>query len=123
MEKIRVNTKLINFYEKQEDICTTHGLKDNNRIIYYENDIKVVIEFNNNFLKIIRTSDEYILEIILNNKKSTITYNMKNVGILNIACNLIEYNLSNNSMVAIYEIINTNDTTSRFEFNLHYEVI
>ncbi|HHW69268.1 MAG TPA: hypothetical protein GX747_02920 [Tenericutes bacterium] len=123
MEKIKLNSTLLNISENEKNICITQGLKNNNRIIYYDNNIKVSVEYDIHFLKITRSCEEYILNISLSNKKSTITYDVKSIGKLNFECNLIKYNIFDNSMDVIYEIINSDEKINRFEFNLQYEVI
>ncbi len=121
MKKIKIISKLINDNQMHEIVCT--GQLKENRIIYYDNKVKVVIR-SDDFITLTRENDDYFIELILKpGLKTESTYLLKSVNkkiILNTYTKSI-INTDENINIE-YEIIDQ-DSSELYKYNLNYEVI
>lgn len=108
MGKINLKAKLIS--DEEDMIIEVPGIKNNNKIVYKENNITVTILFLNNRIEMNRTCNEYKINLIFEKNKKTIstyqvfeipkTFDLEtNTNNLKITDNEIElnYNLEGNN--------------------------
>jgi len=113
--KIKINGYIENSELKEEHKIETTGIKKDNIIIYSENDVKTKIIIKDNSLILIRETNKFIMDIILekdrqtegkyyiNELDKTITLNV-NTNDLKIKENSIYAEYQINSAVIEYEI-------------------
>lgn len=120
MSKINLKTKL---YNLENTVYSHHikGIKNDNKLVYKENNIMVTLEILNNQIKIERKCDEYTLRMDFRESLTTpLIYDIKGVGNtkLNIKTKKIE--IKNNNIFIKYELI---DSKEIYYYELSYEVI
>ena len=107
------------FYKINSDIFETLGILNGNRLTFMENDIKFILEFNNEELKIKRENNEYKINLIIG-KNSSCTYELKDIKykklVMNVDIKSLEIN--NNEIKAKYKLEDV-----IFNLYLKYEVI
>ena len=73
----KINLKAEIKREDEDLVVEVIGIKNNNKIVYKENDITVTLTLLNNKIEMNRTCNEYKINLIFDNKKKSIsTYNV-----------------------------------------------
>ena len=67
MSKINIKAKLLNKSDNELYNINTKGIKDNNNLKFYDNDILNIIDLSNNYFE--RRNKEYNIKLDFNNKK------------------------------------------------------
>ncbi len=120
MEKIKVKSKLISNDEIHE-VDGLGQLKDN-RIIYYDNKVKVVIRTNEN-LSITRENDDYLISLnFVENEYTKSKYILKSTNaevIINVFTKSII--CEKNNIVVEYELTDEG-SSNNYKYSLNYEV-
>ena len=122
MSKVKINSYLNN--KTLNEVYTTNliGIKNNNKIIYKENNVNVAICVNENELFIERKNHEYHLTLHLSNKVNTKgTYNIKGIGEITLHIETKSLFLENDEIKTKYIIDFGNNEITEFEFSLKME--
>lgn len=122
MSKIKINSQLVS---ANTDIkIETLGLKIKNKFKYTENNVFVTLEILSNKIKMIRSTDDYILILEFQKGKSIITtYDIKEIGIFDIEVETVQLDIKNNNIFIIYNLKIENEDFVKFTYNLKYQFI
>lgn len=124
MSKIKIKTSLKATDSNEKIIIKEFiGIKNDNRIIYNDDKVSVTILLINNTIKMKRLTDEYTIELLFDNKKTTNgIYTINDLRkTLDLKIKTYILNIDDNNIIIEYEIINFDKT--RFRYDLNYEVI
>ena len=108
MSKVKVVTKLNGKIENYI------GIKNKNRIVYMDNDLKVILTLQDKTLKITRENSDYLLEISPNK----CIYTLKNYGKIVYDIKTMVLKINQNSIKFKYKL---NDEL--FDLEVNFEVI
>lgn len=124
MARIHVSTKL-NSSENGIDTYDGYGILNDGKIIFYEGNVKVSIEYKDNALNLERSSDQY--RIILSFKNS-----LTNDGMYDIKCDSMyipisvmtnSLEVSNGKIHVEYSLSLSGESQGDFIYDIEYEVI
>lgn len=116
MSKIKIKTTI------NDEHFYCEGIKNQNNIIYKDNNVLVKIIFSD-IIKIIRENSEYKIELNFNkNEKTKINYLLKEYN-KSLELNLVtkNININNNYIEILYEVIDNNE--GNINFKLEFEEI
>lgn len=105
MSKISIKSIIKNITEDEEVKVNCTGYKENNRIIYKDNDIDVTILINTNKIGIVRENDIYKLNLNFELNNSYSTYELKENNLkFDLDIVLKELNIENNKIEIKYNL-------------------
>lgn len=124
MSKINIST-ILNSIENGINNYNGVGILKDNEIIFYENNIKVVIIINDNTVCLKRIHDDYIIELPFENSltKNGI-YDIKSDGMqipIEVTTNVL--NVEEGSIHIEYKLILGGVNQGSFVYDIKYEVI
>lgn len=122
MSKVKIKSHLHNKSLNEVYITDIIGIRNNNKIIYKEDNVNVVISVNNNELFIERKCQEYNLTLHLSNKSNTKgIYNINGIGEITLHIETKSLFLDDNEIKTKYIIDFGGNEITEFEFSLKME--
>lgn len=121
MGKINIITKLENVNEKKFFSTDCMGLKIDNKIKFFDNNIGITITINDNEIEIDRRCDEYEIVIVaslLETKKGT--YKIKGLGNLDLDVKTKKLEINENGFEVNYLMILDSDNPQEFKYTVTY---
>ena len=121
MGKINIITKLENVNEKKFFSTDCMGLKIDNKIKYFDNNIGITITINDNEIEIDRRCDEYEIVIVaslLETKKGI--YKIKGLGNLDLDVKTKKLEINENGFEVNYLMILDSDNPQEFKYTVTY---
>ena len=121
MGKINIITKLENVNEKKFFSSDCMGLKIDNKIKFFDNNIGITITINNNEIEIDRRCDEYEIVIVaslLETKKGI--YKIKGLGNLDLDVKTKKLEINENGFEVNYLMILDSDNPQEFKYTVTY---
>lgn len=121
MGKINIITKLENVNEKKFFSTDCMGLKIDNKIKFFDNNIGITITINDNEIEIDRRCDEYEIVIVaslLENKKGV--YKIKGLGNLDLDVKTKKLEINENGFEVNYLMILDSDNPQEFKYTVTY---
>ena len=121
MGKINIITKLENVNEKKFFSTDCMGLKIDNKIKFFDNNIGITITMNDNEIVIDRRCDEYEIVIVaslLETKKSI--YKIKGLGNLDLDVKTKKLEINENGFEVNYLMILDSDNPQEFKYTVTY---
>ena len=121
MGKINIITKLENVNEKKFFSTDCMGLKIDNKIKFFDNNIGITITMNDNEIVIDRRCDEYEIVIVaslLETKKGI--YKIKGLGNLDLDVKTKKLEINENGFEVNYLMILDSDNPQEFKYTLTY---
>ena len=121
MGKINIITKLENVNEKKFFSTDCMGLKIDNKIKFFDNNIGITITINNNEIEIDRRCDEYEIVIVaslLETKKGI--YKIKGLGNLDLDVKTKKLEINENGFEVNYLMILDSDNPQEFKYTVTY---
>lgn len=114
--KIKVKGYLKNITENELLEFEEKGIKNKNKITYYNDNVKNIIKFNDKEIILIRESDDFVNTFVFNRNDSYSNYLLKeNNYDIDLAVNTIMMNILDNSIYIKYVI---NETNCEYEFKI-----
>lgn len=121
MGKINIITKLENVNEKKFFSTDCMGLKIDNKIKFFDNNIGITITINDNEIEIDRRCDEYEIVIVaslLETKKGV--YKIKGLGNLDLDVKTKKLEINDNGFEVNYLMILDSDNPQEFKYTVTY---
>lgn len=121
MGKINIITKLENVNEKKFFSTDCMGLKIDNKIKFFDNNIGITITINDNEIEIDRRCDEYEIVIVaslLETKKGI--YKIKGLGNLDLEVKTKKLEINENGFEVNYLMILDSDNPQEFKYTVTY---
>ena len=121
MGKINIITKLENVNEKKFFSTDCMGLKIDNKIKFFDNNIGITITINDNEIVIDRRCDEYEIVIVaslLETKKGI--YKIKGLGNLDLDVKTKKLEINENGFEVNYLMILDSDNPQEFKYTVTY---
>ena len=121
MSKVNIITKLENVNEKKFFSTDCMGLKIDNKIKFFDNNISITITINDNEIEIDRKCDEYEIVIVaslLETKKGI--YKIKGLGNLDLDVKTKKLEINENGFEVNYLMILDYDNPQEFKYTLTY---
>lgn len=121
MGKINIITKLENVNEKKFFSTDCMGLKIDNKIKFFDNNIGITITINDNEIVIDRRCDEYEIVIVaslLETKKGI--YKIKGLGNLDLEVKTKKLEINENGFEVNYLMILDSDNPQEFKYTVTY---
>lgn len=121
MGKINIITKLENVNEKKFFSTDCMGLKIDNKIKFFDNNIGITITMNDNEIVIDRRCDEYEIVIVaslLETKKGI--YKIKGLGNLDLDVKTKKLEINENGFEVNYLMILDSDNPQEFKYTVTY---
>ena len=121
MGKINIITKLENVNEKKFFSSDCMGLKIDNKIKFFDNNIGITITINDNEIEIDRRCDEYEIVIVaslLETKKGI--YKIKGLGNLDLDVKTKKLEINENGFEVNYLMILDSDNPQEFKYTVTY---
>ncbi len=121
MGKINIITKLENVNEKKFFSTDCMGLKIDNKIKFFDNNIGITITINDNEIEIDRRCDEYEIVIVaslLETKKGI--YKIKGLGNLDLDVKTKKLEINENGFEVNYLMILDSDNPQEFKYTVTY---
>lgn len=121
MGKINIITKLENVNEKKFFSTDCMGLKIDNKIKFFDNNIGITITMNDNEIVIDRRCDEYEIVIVaslLETKKGI--YKIKGLGNLDLDVITKKLEINENGFEVNYLMILDSDNPQEFKYTVTY---
>lgn len=121
MGKINIITKLENVNEKKFFSTDCMGLKIDNKIKFFDNNIGITITINDNEIEIDRRCDEYEIVIVaslLETKKGV--YKIKGLGNLDLDVKTKKLEINENGFEVNYLMILDSDNPQEFKYTVTY---
>lgn len=121
MGKINIITKLENVNEKKFFSSDCMGLKIDNKIKFFDNNIGITITMNDNEIVIDRRCDEYEIVIVaslLETKKGI--YKIKGLGNLDLDVKTKKLEINENGFEVNYLMILDSDNPQEFKYTVTY---
>ena len=121
MGKINIITKLENVNEKKFFSTDCMGLKIDNKIKFFDNNIGITITMNDNEIEIDRRCDEYEIVIVaslLETKKGI--YKIKGLGNLDLDVKTKKLEINENGFEVNYLMILDSDNPQEFKYTVTY---
>ena len=121
MGKINIITKLENDNEKKFFSSDCMGLKTDNKIKFFDNNIGITITINDNEIEIDRRCDEYEIVIVaslLETKKGI--YKIKGLGNLDLDVKTKKLEINENGFEVNYLMILDSDNPQEFKYTVTY---
>lgn len=121
MSKVNIITKLENVNEKKFFSTDCMGLKIDNKIKFFDNNISITITINDNEIEIDRKCDEYEIVIVaslLETKKGI--YKIKGLGNLDLDVKTKKLEINENGFEVNYLMILDSDNPQEFKYTLTY---
>ena len=121
MGKINIITKLERVIEKEFLSSTSMGLKIDNKIKFFDNNIGITITMNDNEIVIDRRCDEYEIVIVaslLETKKGI--YKIKGLGNLDLEEKKKKLEINENGFEVNYLMILDSDNPQEFKYTVTY---
>ena len=121
MGKINIITKLENVNEKKFFSNDCMGLKIDNKIKFFDNNIGITITINDNEIEIDRRCDEYEIVIVaslLETKKGI--YKIKGLGNLDLDVKTKKLEINENGFEVNYLMILDSDNPQEFKYTVTY---
>ena len=121
MCKINIITKLENVNEKKFFSTDCMGLKIDNKIKFFDNNIGITITINDNEIEIDRRCDEYEIVIVaslLETKKGI--YKIKGLGNLDLDVKTKKLEINENGFEVNYLMILDSDNPQEFKYTVTY---
>lgn len=124
MAKIRVST-ILDSVQNGITRYSGSGILKNNEIVFYENDVKVIIIFFDNSLHLKRIHNNYTIELLFENS-------LTKDGIYDIKCDSMQipvktstsvFDIKDGSMHIEYELELGGLNQGNFVYDVNYEVI
>ena len=122
MGKINIITKLENVNEKKFFSTDCMGLKIDNKIKFFDNNIGITITINDNEIEIDRRCDEYEIVIVaslLETKKGT--YKIKGLGNLDLEVKTKKLEINENGFEVNYLMILDSNNPQEFKYTVTYK--
>ncbi|MDD6388460.1 MAG: hypothetical protein PUA68_05295 [Bacilli bacterium] len=122
MGKINIITKLENVNEKKFFSTDCMGLKIDNKIKFFDNNIGITITINDNEIVIDRRCDEYEIVIVaslLETKKGI--YKIKGLGNLDLEVKTKKLEINDNGFEVNYLMILDSDNPQEFKYTVTYK--
>lgn len=124
MSKVNIITKLENVNEKKFFSTDCMGLKIDNKIKFFDNNISITITINDNEIEIDRKCDEYEIVIVaslLETKKGI--YKIKGLGNLEMEVKTKKLEINENGFEVNYLMILDSDNPQEFKYTLTFKNI
>lgn len=124
MGKINIITKLENVNEKKFFSTDCIGLKIDNKIKFFDNNIGITITINDNEIEIDRRCDEYEIVIVaslLETKKGI--YKIKGLGNIDLEVKTKKLEINENGFEVNYQMILDSDNPQEFKYTVTYNNI
>lgn len=121
MGKINIITKLENVNENKFFSTDCMGLKIDNKIKFFDNNIGITITINDNEIEIDRRCDEYEIVIVaslLETKKGI--YKIKGLGNLDLDVKTKKLEINENGFEVNYLMILDSDNPQEFKYTVTY---
>lgn len=121
MGKINIITKLENVNEKKFFSTDCMGLKTDNKIKFFDNNIGITIIMNDNEIVIDRRCDEYEIVIVaslLETKKGR--YKIKGLGNIDLEVKTKKLEINENGFEVNYLMILDSDNPQEFKYTVTY---
>ena len=121
MGKINIITKLENVNEKKFFSTDCMGLKIDNKVKFFDNNIGITITMNDNEIVIDRRCDEYEIVIVaslLETKKGI--YKIKGLGNLDLDVKTKKLEINENGFEVNYLMILDSDNPQEFKYTVTY---
>ena len=121
MGKINIITKLENVNEKKFFSTDCMGLKIDNKIKFFDNNIGITITMNDNEIVIDRRCDEYEIVIVaslLETKKGI--YKIKGLGTLDLDVKTKKLEINENGFEVNHLMILDSDNPQEFKYTVTY---
>ena len=121
MSKVNIITKLENVNEKKFFSTDCMGLKIDNKIKFFDNNIGITITINDNEIEIDRRCDEYEIVIVaslLETKKGV--YKIKGLGNLDLDVKTKKLEINENGFEVNYLMILDSDNPQEFKYTVTY---
>lgn len=107
--RIKIKGYLKNITDNETIKFEEKGIKNKNKITYFNNDIKNVIKINGNEIILIRDGNEFVNTFVFNKKNSSCNYLIKDNNYdVDIGVNTIMMDISDNSICIKYVIVDSN---------------
>lgn len=124
MAKIHIST-VLDSVQNGVTTYTGSGILKNNEIVFYENDVKVLILFFDNSLHLKRINENYTIELVFENS-------LTKDGIYDIKCDSMQIpvktitkvlEITDGNIHIEYELELGGSNQGNFVYNVNYEVI
>ncbi|MDD2489655.1 MAG: DUF1934 family protein [Bacilli bacterium] len=126
MKNIKIVTELINELNEKTN-CNTEGYYNQKKqeIIFYEHNIKVNLQINDNEINIIREHPQYILQLcFINKRKIETNYIVKNINLkFNLLTETLSLIIKTNTIEIKYKLFLNDQDMGIFYYKIYYEVI
>lgn len=119
MSKIKIKTTLcVTGIDNDKIILETEGIKNDNKIIFKEDETLVTLTLERDVLYLQRKNKDYIIDMRFNLEESYCCYDLKNIGKLNLELVTEKLSINDDKVILSY---NMNDNS--YNYLVNYEVL
>lgn len=119
MSKIKIKTTLcVTGIDNDKIILETEGIKNDNKIIFKEDETLVTLTLEQDVLRLQRKNKDYIIDMRFNLEESYCCYDLKNIGKLNLELVTEKLSINDDKVILSY---NMNDNS--YNYLVNYEVL